>query len=498
MASIMGVLSPSTEYSHKSDTVVLLNNKYASATRSPEAEAEAQRRACRPSLYDSPMNPIYELGSLANRDALDIQHEGPQPKKSLTKLNFHFERVPQDHAIAPERVVSTSTNQTSLGHHNVLRVPTVRATLPGEEDETAGASAHRSSNTKNIPIPTHNERPTLLQKDSFKDFLSHPSPRADKARPAPRRFHLTPETMAQFHHRRATNIRIHKRDQKRIDNVPIFSERTQNLPKPMEADQKERDQMQLDTATTSFPNLEAQLAVTNNTHPDPPTLRKRPITSATEKKRREATKWTSATPAPTTQRADLSSTQLEYENLKLAFGLQHFAEEQAKISSPNSRLKVQPKPSPRRYNDRMASTSNMDVDAPLIPATIPTSSDDDDDYVIDTYIRKPADPTIPTPTLQHGLLVIRAEEEEIWEAYGDSTEEDQESGSDSEDSNAEDYYANEYPEDEVDEEDEFGRGAYGGIREEGSDEEFDWGECGFSDEEDGGVMGAMGRLRVGE
>ncbi|MCJ1248009.1 hypothetical protein MMC30_005224 [Trapelia coarctata] len=431
-------------------------------------------------------------------DLLYIQHEGPQPKRSSTGLKFQFERVPQDDAVASERAVDTHTGQANLGDHNVPRVPTVRATLPGEENEKAGVSTPQSSSISSLPIPTHNEHSTLFQKDSFKDFLNHSSPRADKARPAPRRFHLTPETMAQYHHRRAVNIRIHKRDTKRADNVPVFSERTQTILTPMDVDRKEQDQTKLDhdSAPTTLSSLEAQFGISNTTHPDPATPRKRPIISAAEKKRREATQETfySAGTAPTTQQADLSSTQLEYEDLKLAFGLQRFAESQAKTSSPKPRLKVQPKPSPRRYNDRMADTTgigttgimSMDVDAPVTPAIIP---DSDSDYVIDTYIRKPAP---ASPTLPDGLLVIAPHEQEVWDAYGEDGEEDQGSGSDSEDSNAEDYYANEYPEDEVDEEDE-----YGGIREErASDEEWN-GEEGFSDEEDGGVLGGMGKLRVG-
>ena len=270
----------------------------------------------------------------------------------------------------------------------------------------------------------------------------------------------------------------------------------------MEVEQKEQDQIMFDhnTASTKSPNLEAPFSVSNITPIDPSSTRKRPISSAAETKRRQDTQKTRAgTAASTTRQADLSSIQLEYENLKLAFGLQQFAEEQAKTASPNLCLKVQPKPNPRRYNDRMAattgtaSTTAMDLDTPVLPTIIPKTIDSDDDYVIDTYIRKPAN---PTPSLQHGLLVIRADEEEIWHAYGDSAEEDQDSDSDSEDSNAEDYYANEYPEDEVDEEDEYGRGAYGVIREEGSDEEWD-GEEGFIDN-DGELLRRVQRLRVGE
>ncbi|KAK7530185.1 uncharacterized protein J3D65DRAFT_148463 [Phyllosticta citribraziliensis] len=165
-------------------------------------------------------------------------------------------------------------------------------------------------------------------------------------------------------------------------------------------------------------------------------------------------------------------------------------------STTPQKLKFQPKPTPR-YRARnpptaAGSSSAMDIDAkPSSLDASDTSSDSDDDgdgdYVYDTYILStgPADtvlhhaassaataatmtsiPAAPLPP-SVGLLIIRADDEPLWEAYadgdgagGDADDEDA-FDTDDEDSNAEDWRGNEYPEEEDDDDEVMGEDSDG-------------------------------------
>jgi hypothetical protein len=71
------------------------------------------------------------------------------------------------------------------------------------------------------------------------------------------------------------------------------------------------------------------------------------------------------------------------------------------------------------------------------------------------------------PDTNIGVLVIDSEDEDLWNQYAVS---DDDEDWDEEDSNAEDNPANDYPEDEVSSDDEFGSNAYK-YRNRGSDQE---------------------------
>ncbi|KAK0644994.1 hypothetical protein DIS24_g8305 [Lasiodiplodia hormozganensis] len=168
------------------------------------------------------------------------------------------------------------------------------------------------------------------------------------------------------------------------------------------------------------------------------------------------------------------------------------------LASPPShqKLKFQPKATPRfrdRHPERFANnngaaTAAMDIDNHHAES----ESDDDGDYVYDTYVRYdgPPDTVIDNATAASalppdiGVLVINVDEQPLWEAYLEQNpaaeDSDKEFDTDDEDENAEDFYANEYPEDEVASDDERDEGAYR-YRVAASDEE-EWGM--YSDEED--------------
>ncbi|KAI1610556.1 hypothetical protein EDD36DRAFT_467616 [Exophiala viscosa] len=106
--------------------------------------------------------------------------------------------------------------------------------------------------------------------------------------------------------------------------------------------------------------------------------------------------------------------------------------------------------------------------------TVMTSSDREDEYIYETYIRVPYDDktqhTLDLSPNNIGVLVITEEDEDLWLKYVDS---DDDSDWDDEDSNAEDNPANDYPEDEVSSDDEYGYNAYKYRHQASDDEAFD-------------------------
>ncbi|KIV80468.1 hypothetical protein PV11_07966 [Exophiala sideris] len=106
--------------------------------------------------------------------------------------------------------------------------------------------------------------------------------------------------------------------------------------------------------------------------------------------------------------------------------------------------------------------------------TVMNSSDRDDEYIYETYVRVRYDdskqPTLDLSPDNIGVLVITEEDEDLWQKYVDS---DDESDWDEEDSNAEDNPANDYPEDEVSSDDEYGYNPYKYRHQGSDDEEFD-------------------------
>jgi hypothetical protein len=112
---------------------------------------------------------------------------------------------------------------------------------------------------------------------------------------------------------------------------------------------------------------------------------------------------------------------------------------------------------------------------------------DNDEYVIDTYIREAilpdADGKLPAPTGTVGFLVIGVEDEDWWNGQDES---DREFDTDDDDENAEDYYANDYPEDELSDDDEFGRDVYQKKYRHGSDDE----EYDLDDDDDDMALGS--------
>ncbi|KAJ6784423.1 hypothetical protein PWT90_07060 [Aphanocladium album] len=159
----------------------------------------------------------------------------------------------------------------------------------------------------------------------------------------------------------------------------------------------------------------------------------------------------------------------------------------AAAKTPASPSRFKPKAPAKRYHER-----HPDVPAP--GAAMDTEGDtnmtdaseeedgDDDDWVIEEYIRIPANSVaMDVSPSDVGFLVLDGEEESLL-FFGPQKDEDEDWDEDEEDENAENHYTADYPEDEVDSEDEFNRNAYYFRNKNASDdEEYDQDE--FDDDD---------------
>ncbi|KAK4198165.1 hypothetical protein QBC40DRAFT_95537 [Triangularia verruculosa] len=165
----------------------------------------------------------------------------------------------------------------------------------------------------------------------------------------------------------------------------------------------------------------------------------------------------------------------------------------AKSKSSPVKSRFQPKAPKLRYHERhptenvaqqqrakeqaaaAAATSTMDIDM--------VDTSDDDDYVIETYERVPAerlrDQVVPAHRV--GLLVFDNEPDAADFFYGNDDETDDEFPEDEDDENAENYYAHEYPDEDLEWDDEFDHNAYQYAAQNFSENE-EWDERDFADE----------------
>ncbi|KAK4190342.1 hypothetical protein QBC35DRAFT_377974 [Podospora australis] len=156
-------------------------------------------------------------------------------------------------------------------------------------------------------------------------------------------------------------------------------------------------------------------------------------------------------------------------------------------SKPRSALssKFKPKAPKQRYFERpeviaeKERAAKAEAEAAAVASggmDIDSSEDTDDDYVLETYERVPAerlrDQAVPAHRV--GLLVFDSEPDMVDFFYGNEDETDDEFPEDEDDENAEDYYANEYPDDDLEWDDEFDQNAYHYMNQNASDnEEYD-------------------------
>ncbi|KAF5026632.1 hypothetical protein F66182_1258 [Fusarium sp. NRRL 66182] len=157
---------------------------------------------------------------------------------------------------------------------------------------------------------------------------------------------------------------------------------------------------------------------------------------------------------------------------EIGANLQEMEQEKQKAE----RARFRPKVPAKRYQERhpeVTSNAPGPNDVSMIMSD-GSDMDDDDDWVIEEYVRIPAHSMMvnvaPTDV---GVLVLDGKEESNL-FFGPERDEDEEFDEDEEDENAENYYTADYPEDEVESDDEYGRRPYGYRNGNASDdEEFD-------------------------
>ncbi|KAH7412547.1 hypothetical protein BKA64DRAFT_637249 [Cadophora sp. MPI-SDFR-AT-0126] len=153
-------------------------------------------------------------------------------------------------------------------------------------------------------------------------------------------------------------------------------------------------------------------------------------------------------------------------------------------SHAKSPSKFKPKKPALRYLERhpehkVEASMEVDEDEYMVE-----DMDDDSEYIIDTYVRVPAE-AIEVDAVQKniGLLVLDSQPD-IDEFYRVDDESDEEEDDEDEDENAENHYTADYPDEEVDSDDEFDRNAYNYRTHNASDlEEFDEDEATFTEDE---------------
>ncbi|CAM1505541.1 Fc.00g111780.m01.CDS01 [Cosmosporella sp. VM-42] len=149
------------------------------------------------------------------------------------------------------------------------------------------------------------------------------------------------------------------------------------------------------------------------------------------------------------------------------------------------RARFKPKAPAKRYQERHpgATPSASEIDMADTAMTDFSDIEDEEDWVIEEYVRIPAHRmTSDVAPTDVGLLVLEGEEDSNL-FFGPEQDDDDDLDLDDEDENAENYYTADYPEDEVASDDEFGRHPYEYRNANASDdEEFDNDEFEENDE----------------
>ncbi|RYP04719.1 hypothetical protein DL764_004269 [Monosporascus ibericus] len=155
---------------------------------------------------------------------------------------------------------------------------------------------------------------------------------------------------------------------------------------------------------------------------------------------------------------------------QIGLSLQKAEEEQkqtlrsAKGGQSNSQLKYKPKAPTKRYSERHPEPpperAPESADKEIADADVGLSETDDEEYVIETYVRVPASRMGDNVPPQNVGLLVFDEEPDIAYFYGEGSDSEDEWAEDEEDENAENYYTADYPDDEVASDDEYDMNAY--------------------------------------
>lgn len=334
-------------------------------------------------------------------------------------------------------------HRSSIDSHTP-RVPIIRSTLPGEENQDSQVklaqdhTAIKSNTMGNAP---------LFQNVSTR---ANSAPQIDISRLAARKFHLTKDSVSRSHQVLATNGSIRKRTRSQRGDVAVFSERTRDIYDAIVTSR-------IPDSTSSY-RLSGPSNLSYSSQNDANNAIKRPNASAAEKQWRAQT-WsrvkqdsnTTIAHANAARDADITASEREYETLKLAAELQKFAMEQTgedvhvqqQFGPPRRPARFQPKPPRERH--AWAEFVVPSAPEPVVVLDNPSSQEDGDEWITETYVRS-VNPTIPSESdvavaeveksyTSFGLLVITEEDQPAWEVFAGDESSESEDESDSSDSN---------------------------------------------------------------
>lgn len=385
----------------------------------------------------------------------DIQKEQHHKKRRFT--DFIFRRIPgnaEHNGGNSTQALSTrgtkrQTQRASCGYPPP-QVPTVRASLPGEENQVKKHTSPTTRAVQNLPGPS------LVRQASGSGDTLHP-----RSIPAvvPRRFHLTTSasSLSLRHQTPSSGIKKHKKS--RRNDLAVFVEKSKERlrPKTPRRNSAATGQRRSTTTSDSMPTpVEVQ--------PEGDRPRRRPNATAAERKWRTENWGDNALrtaprelPPRKGRTINESSNNWDYSSVELAEQLQQVALQESGymnwssgttgnvLSSPYA--KVKPKAPPPRYRDREGQT-NVDMDH---DSEAETDAEDDTQYVYDTFVRQVASsnhavPTTSTDPLQglnpgnSGILVVDEKYEKLWDTYGEDDDSDKDWNSEEEDENGRFYF----------------------------------------------------------
>ena len=376
------------------------------------------------------------------------------------------------------------------------QVPIIRATLPGEENETQERGRQTSSVAE--AAPRHGSQ-LQIRKDGVS--IAGTFIEARKFRLARSVLSLTPRKEPSF-------SGIQKRTNRK-NEVAVFVEEKQKNRRPLkqvrspytkrnEHISREHQDHQSDAAIPKG----GIHASTPRKRPNMSGLKCQPKANSQNKLERQH--GAEGVVAKSGKTVKEPSHEWDYDSTELAEELQEIALQAYKdyqIAQSGGIAQKRPTNTVSRVLSRHGSQKSQTSNS--------TSADEDteEDFVYDAYVRydrhpllkTTGEPESPMNTFSHelgsssvGILNISTQEDqELWDQFADDQQSDKDWNSEEEDENgimatprsmrwetqltcaAEDFYRNDYPEEEIDSEDETGRGSYDHRKVASDDEEYD-------------------------
>lgn len=315
-----------------------------------------------------------------------------------------------------------------------------------QPDGQAAASSSTSPHPANAAAPSPKGR-TLS-----------PRPSSQKLRQERRRFHLSRSALSTSTGSEAPNDGVSR---KRSTSPAVFVERGRNklIHKALRNATQQAQEAQ-DNAPEPSPQDISQGSSSTASQPKQ-ALKKPRTTKAKPKQQEDRPRHVLPDSVSSPHNRDLDKLAQDMNQWvldEIGANLQQMEIEQKKPSA-NARFKPrQPAKKPTEGQPQSLQPPPGQADSAMSDVS-EEETEDDDDWVIDEYVRIPAKSMdVDISPTEVGVLVLEEEDDNLF--FGNDHDEDDENQEDDEDENAENYYAADYPEDEVDSDDEYNRHAY--------------------------------------